>query len=339
MKRKWLAIGIILLFIGTAIIPASGQKIEKSLLPTSRGNWLYVGGSGPGNYTKIQDAVNISSDGDTVYVYDDSSPYIENVVVDKSIHLIGEEKNTTIVDGSRKGDVIYVKHDNVTISGFSIINSEDLHPRAGLTINGNYTTISDNILKNNYVGIASVSIPYPGSYSLAHNVIMHNIVSQSRMEGIWLDTTKFSIVTNNIIFDNGFSGINTNNAVNNSVSGNKLINNKEGLTIFTSIDNKIFLNNITHSEGYGIFISDSKDNNISQNNIIDNGKRNAFFLSLLKYMGRNSWDGNYWDNPRQYFYPILGRIALQEYIEIGIIPWFQFDWHPAKEPYDIPGMR
>ena len=35
---------------------------------SSRGNWLYVGGSGPGNYTRIQDAINASSDGDTVFV-------------------------------------------------------------------------------------------------------------------------------------------------------------------------------------------------------------------------------------------------------------------------------
>ena len=68
MKRKWLAVGIILLFIGTAIIPSSGQNIEKSS-SASRGNWLYVGGSGPGNYTKIQDAIDNASDGDTLFVY------------------------------------------------------------------------------------------------------------------------------------------------------------------------------------------------------------------------------------------------------------------------------
>jgi hypothetical protein len=45
MIRKWLAVGIILLFVGTSIIPANAQNTEKE---TSRG-WLYVGGSGPGN--------------------------------------------------------------------------------------------------------------------------------------------------------------------------------------------------------------------------------------------------------------------------------------------------
>ena len=39
------------------------------------GNILYVGGSGPGNYTKIQDALDNATEGDTVYVY--SNTYYE----------------------------------------------------------------------------------------------------------------------------------------------------------------------------------------------------------------------------------------------------------------------
>ncbi|MBE3138959.1 MAG: hypothetical protein IMZ53_00075, partial [Thermoplasmata archaeon] len=46
MKRKGLAVGIILLFVGTGIIPAIAQDTQKTLL-ASRGDWLYVGGSGP----------------------------------------------------------------------------------------------------------------------------------------------------------------------------------------------------------------------------------------------------------------------------------------------------
>ena len=38
---------------------------------------LYVGGSGPGNFSKIQDAVDNTSDGDIVFVY--SGFYQENI--------------------------------------------------------------------------------------------------------------------------------------------------------------------------------------------------------------------------------------------------------------------
>ena len=38
-------------------------------MPISNDNTLYVGGSGEGNYTKIQDAIDDASDGDIVFVY------------------------------------------------------------------------------------------------------------------------------------------------------------------------------------------------------------------------------------------------------------------------------
>ena len=45
------------------------DTIRPLSMPTFNGKTLYVGGSGEGNYTKIQDAINDSSDGDTVFVY------------------------------------------------------------------------------------------------------------------------------------------------------------------------------------------------------------------------------------------------------------------------------
>lgn len=88
MIRKCLVIGLILLFIATCIIPAIAQDIEKSSSLTSNGNWLYVGGSGPGNYTTIQSAIDAASSGDTVFVY--SGIYYENVNINKEgINLKG----------------------------------------------------------------------------------------------------------------------------------------------------------------------------------------------------------------------------------------------------------
>jgi len=122
--RKCLAVGIILLFVGTAIIPSTAQDIEKSSQPSSRGNWLYVGGSGPGNYTRIQDAIDNASDGDTVFVYDDSSPYkggispySGGILMDKSITVQGENMYTTIIIN---GGFSIIGIDHVVITGFTI---------------------------------------------------------------------------------------------------------------------------------------------------------------------------------------------------------------------------
>jgi len=54
---KGLVVGIIFIFIGSGTIPSIAQYREKSSLSISRGNWLYVGGIGPGNYTRIKNII------------------------------------------------------------------------------------------------------------------------------------------------------------------------------------------------------------------------------------------------------------------------------------------
>jgi hypothetical protein len=70
-------------------------------------------------------------------------------------------------------------------------------------------------------------------------------------------------------------------------------------------------------------------NKILKNNLINNGFRNVRFLYYRDSPRfRNIWDGNYWDKPRTGPYLIIGRIMF-------LVPWFNIDWNPAKEPYDI----
>jgi len=59
-------------------------------------NTLYVGGTGPGNYSTIQSAIDDASSGDTVFVY--NGTYYEHINVDKSIWLIGESNESTCIN-------------------------------------------------------------------------------------------------------------------------------------------------------------------------------------------------------------------------------------------------
>ncbi len=151
--KKGLVIGIILLFVGAGVIPSTGimEKSTKSIIGRSI---LYVGGSGPGNYTSIQDAIDNASDGDTVFVYNDSSPYYENIGIDKSINLVGEDKNTTVIDGDGVGDGLLVSANSVNISGFTIQNSNE---KCIFLEASNNSTISDNILIDSDWGIQLVN--------------------------------------------------------------------------------------------------------------------------------------------------------------------------------------
>ena len=119
MIRKWLVIGIILLFVGVTIAPTIAQNTEKQ---SSRGNWLYVGGSGPGNYSKIQDAIDNASDGNTIFVY--NGFYYGNLEIYKSIILLGENKITTVIDGEREWhNIINISSSNVTIQEFTFCDT------------------------------------------------------------------------------------------------------------------------------------------------------------------------------------------------------------------------
>ena len=64
---------------------------------------ITVNDDGWADYDNIQDAVDHANNGDTIFVY--SGTYYENVIIDVSIDLIGEDKETTIVDGSGEDDV------------------------------------------------------------------------------------------------------------------------------------------------------------------------------------------------------------------------------------------
>jgi nitrous oxidase accessory protein NosD len=111
---------------------------------------LYVGGSGPGNYSRIQDAIDNASDGDTVFVY--SGIYYEHVNVNKPILLQGENREITVIDGGGEEDVVYVSK-NASIRGFTIRNSGNASEAGnydfGIEVHAGFVDICDNIVSNN----------------------------------------------------------------------------------------------------------------------------------------------------------------------------------------------
>ena len=80
MLKKIVGILACMLLIITAAIPMSGNVLEKNISKKAydRGT-LYVGGSGPNNYTTITAAISAANPGDTVFVFCDSSPPTYNV--------------------------------------------------------------------------------------------------------------------------------------------------------------------------------------------------------------------------------------------------------------------
>ena len=121
--KKGVVVSVILLFVSVSVISSTGTVVEKKYIkPTFyNGNILYVGGSGPGNYTRIQDAIDNASNGDTVFVY--TGIYYEHVRVKKAIKLIGENRDTTVIDANGSSRPVYLIVGDVTVTGFTLQNS------------------------------------------------------------------------------------------------------------------------------------------------------------------------------------------------------------------------
>ncbi len=145
-----LVIGMLFL-VGFMIIPVF---VEGSTFVLNSGNTLYVGGSGPGNYSKIQDAINAALQHDTVYVY--GGIYNENIIIDRPVYLIGENKKTTIIDADKKGAAIELCTSGIVVSEFTITNAEGkkwTDYAAGIKLSASHNTIHDTIISNNMFGI------------------------------------------------------------------------------------------------------------------------------------------------------------------------------------------
>jgi parallel beta-helix repeat protein len=398
--KKGLAFAVILLFIFMSITPSSAfDNIKKSSVPVSSGNTLYVGGSGPDNYTSIQDAIDNASDEDVIFVCKDSSPYCENIIINKSIALIGEEEKSTIIDGMFNANTIWVKNSSVQVRNFTVINSRDDHFCAGINVieklwwqpseppslsnvhienctvennsigirftntkngeisfchihhnhgssiyfcNGSYIVIHDCYIHDNGLKVSENSY-YSGGICLAQqemlegsdNILISNCTIVNNFDGIDICCSSVNIeVESNILRRNTHFGIDIwdflsfkTSLLNININNNNISNNGGGIRLLKCKNSvNITRNNILNNHD-GIYLMRSSNINIVENNLIGNS-RNGFFE---KFSFFNYWDKNYWsDLQRAGPKIILGRLFYQ------IFPWFNFDWHPAHEPYDIP---
>ncbi|MEM2899929.1 MAG: NosD domain-containing protein [Thermoplasmata archaeon] len=118
--------------------------------PTAKGNVLYVGGTGPGNFTLIKNAINSANDGDTVIIC--AGTYTERFTIDKAIRLIGEGKELTKIKGFEGSSVASVVANNTFISGITFEYAGEYV--AGVIIeNANECTIENCSFVNTFYGI------------------------------------------------------------------------------------------------------------------------------------------------------------------------------------------
>jgi len=270
--KKLVAASLSILFIGLGVISSSATHIIliKPTIISFEGNKLYVGGSGEENYTRIQDAIDNSSNGDTVFVFDDLSPYYENIVIDKSIILQGENKNTTLIDGNYNDDVVYISADFVYISDFTIINSGKYDFDVGIEINSDYNTIfNNNVHDNEGDDLVSGGILINSS---SNNTIHLNNIYSNKYDGISIINSDSNHIHHNKVFNNKRLGITLTNSSNNIIEDNEVYENFCGICLYPNSSYNIIKNNHVYNHPCcGIALKQfSNYNLIKYNLVIDN---------------------------------------------------------------------
>ena len=75
------------------------------------------------HFDVIQDGIDAVAFGGTAYVY--NGIYYENVIIHKTINLIGEDRDNTIIDSDGIGNVIYSGYSDITIKEFTLQNGSN----------------------------------------------------------------------------------------------------------------------------------------------------------------------------------------------------------------------
>ena len=337
------------------VLLSINETTTHNFVLTFLGKTLYVGGSGPGNYSRIQDAVNNASDWDTVFVYSGtySDFFPENMAcvrIEKNIELVGENKHNTIINGTGFQRVIIIMSEEVSISGFTIQHGKDKKQSdwvLGIDIHyykSENIRIFDNIIAYNSYGIRT-------HQSSANIQIFDNLIMNNHC-GIEceFDSAPLNIYRN--IITNNTCGISTYDSqiylTNNLITNNNIgINNRRSSSNYTILQNEISDNEI------GIKL-DAARSTITCNNFINNEKEvkvsmDIYFFTIPKFFYyKQKWINNYWDDwdigiPRAIlgfgiYYIIIFKIhpKLSTPFPIALFPYFEYDWNPATEPYDIP---
>jgi len=195
----------------------------------------------PDDYSTIQEAINNAAEGDTVFVK--SGIYYENLIVNRTVALFGENRDTTIIDGNGAGHVAVITSDRVNMTGFTVRNSSNGYHITGINLNNvNLCRIAGNIITKNEHGLE------------IHNYSYYNTISGNSM----MENNKWGMH----IIDSHYNNV-SGNTIEGSIWGSIAIH---GYSAY----NRIFGNNVGNNENAGISIDGSDSNDIYENNVTNN---------------------------------------------------------------------
>jgi len=218
----------------------------------------------PDDYLTIQAAINATESNSVIYVR--AGIYREHVVINKPLWLIGEDPNSTIIDGQQSGATVTIKANNILIKSFTITGGGVIWGLLGQGIgiaiyNMANCTIINNKIIGNRMGIYL--------HSSSNVVVSSNVIMNNR-EGIYLYNSLHNSIIKNDIISNEYFAIHLFSSNNTQIIGNNIMNNSLGIYLYSSSNNNTIVGNSIIRSG-GVILSTSSHNNISKNIFVGNG--------------------------------------------------------------------
>jgi len=269
-------------------------------------------------YQTIQSAIDDSQTlvGHTIYVKEGT--YFEHVTVHKSLSLVGEQRLTTIINGSG-AIVFHVTANKVAIKNFTVLSGY-----MGVFLDRvNDTSITENVM----VGNDQFAVY---AYYSRNCTIESNNVANTTGSGILVTNSQDFAVCDNDVYGSGQYGINANASVNGLFRRNFSHSNFfDGIGLgMSSYFCNISENVMADNRFFGLWLDYGSENNtICQNDFINNGKD-------VVTVGLNDWDngfeGNYWSKYSGYdsTYDGIGDAPYGITYPSGVTGPKQFDRYP-----------
>ena len=186
-------------------------------------------------YQNIQDAVDNATEDDTIRVF--NGTYLENVVIDTTVDLIGNNSVDTIIDRVGDGISVHIRADWCNVSGFTVTGSGGVS-NAAIKIESNYNTIKENNCSGN--SNFGIYLNTADSNSIYNNTCSNN------SHGIYLENSNSITIFNNTCNFNDGDGIRLKDSYHFTLSSNTMVGN--GISIISNLqDNLINTYNMVHS--------------------------------------------------------------------------------------------
>jgi parallel beta-helix repeat protein len=230
--KKNISVLFVLLFL---LLALSLMNLHVSAEP--EGMVLVVDPSIPGAYSTIQAAINAANSSDTVFVHEGT--YQESIQVNKSVSLIGQDVDNTIIAGQSADFAVSITVAKASVSSFTITRSVTGQSSIGVLVMRSYTAIRSNKI----VGMAEGILLYS-----PNNVIAGNVILSSTSDGLRLYFSDNNVFSNNLITNNSPTvGINLYSSSNNVFSGNTISNCSQGVSISFFSNYNVFYHNNFYS--------------------------------------------------------------------------------------------